>query len=118
MASYDSLLESAAEKLAGNERLRSNMTDDEFNPCLDWALARLTRAIAKAKDKEAAQKILEKDLKSVETILKTLNDALKDNKTPTLESAAKLLKIKLPKQKIKVKARQVFISEILKLVQK
>ena len=116
MASYDSLLESAAEKLMGNERLRSNMTDDEFNPCLDWALAQLTQATTKAKDRDAAQKILDDELKNAEGVLKALNDALKDSKTPTLESAAKLLKIKLPKQKIEVKDRQAFIQKVLSLM--
>ena len=112
---FDDVMESATEKLSGDERLRSNLTDDEFNPILDWAIAWLEKKTAKAKDKAAAQKIVQTELKSIETRMKTINDALKGGNTPTLESAAKPLKIKLPKNKIGIRNRDMFIREVLKL---
>lgn len=116
MTSFNSVLESAAEKLSGDERLRSNLTDDEFNPILDWAIARLEKKTAKAKDKTAAQKIVQTELKSIEMRMKAINDLLKGGNTPTLESAAKPLKIRLPKKKIGIRNRDMFIQEVLKLI--
>jgi hypothetical protein len=104
---FENLLENAAEKLVSNERLRSHLTDDEFTPCLDWALAKLTEAVAKAKDKEAAQKILAKELPAVEQVLKVINDSLQEGTK---------LSLKLPKKKIEVKDRAAFIHELLNLL--
>ena len=39
-------LERAAERLLEDERLRGSLTDDEFQPLLDWALATVERAAA------------------------------------------------------------------------
>jgi len=113
---YDDVLASAAEKLSSDERLRSNLTDDEFNPILDWAIVGLGKKTAKAKDKAAAQKIAAKELKRIESVMKAINDLLTGGNTPTLESAAKALKLKLPKRKIEAKDRASFIREVLSLV--
>jgi len=114
---FEDVIESAAEKLSSNERLRSNLTDDEFNPILDWAIAWLEKKTAKAKDNAAAQKIVQTESKRIETMMKTINDALKEGNTPTLESAASPLKIKLPKKKIGIRDRVMFIREVLKLIE-
>ena len=113
---FENLLESAAEKLTGNERLRSHLTDDEFNLCVDWELAKLTVALEKAKDKEAAQKILAKELPEVERMVQVINDSLKEGKKLSLQSTASLLKLKLPKKQLEVKDRAAFIREILNLL--
>ncbi len=115
--SYEDVLESAAEKLSGDERLRSNLTDDEFAPMLDWAIKWLGVKTVKAKDKAAAQKIAAKELKRIESAMKGTNDLLKEGNTPTLESAAKALKLKPPKRKIEVKDRASLIKEVLKLIE-
>ena len=114
---FEDVMESAAEKLSGDERLRSNLTDDEFNPLLDWALAWLEKKMAKAKDKAAAQKIATEEMKRIETMMKMITDSLNGGNTPTLESAATLLKIKLPKKKIGIRNRAMFIQEVLKLIE-
>ncbi len=114
---FEDVIETAVEKLSGNERLRSNLTDDEFNPILDWAIARLEKKTAKAKDKAATQKIAAKELKRIESAMKAINDLLKGGNTPTLESAATPLKIKLPQKKIGIRNRAMFIQEVLKLIE-
>ncbi|MBI4630287.1 MAG: hypothetical protein HY740_00930 [Chloroflexi bacterium] len=114
---FEDVIESAAEKLSGDERLRSNLTDDEFNPILDWAITRLEKKTAKAKDKAAAQKIAAKELNQIESAMKVINDLLKEGNTPTLESAAKPLKVKPPKPKIGIRNRDMFIGEVLKLIE-
>jgi hypothetical protein len=113
---FDDVIESAVEKLTGDERLRSNLTDDEFNPMLDWALAWLDEKTAKASDAAAARKIAQKELKRIESAMKTINDLLKEGNMPTLETAAKALQLKLPKKKIAVTDRVSFIREVLSLV--
>ena len=112
---FEDVIEGVAEKLSGDERLRSNLTDDEFNPILDWAIAGLEKKTAKAKDKAAAQKIAAKELKRIESAMKGINDLLQGGNTPTLESAAKPLKVKPPKPKIGIRNRDMFIREVLKL---
>jgi hypothetical protein len=117
MASFNDVLESAAEKLSSDERLRSNLTDDEFAPMLDWAIKWLGTKTAKAKDKAAAQKIAQTELKRIETMMKQVNDHLLAGTTPTLEAAAKPLRLKLPKRKIEVKDRASLIKEVLILIE-
>lgn len=113
---FDDVIANAAEKLSGDERLRSNLTDDEFAPMLDWAIKWLGVKTAKAKDKAAAQKIAAKELKRIESAMKGVNDLLKEGNTPTLEAAAKALKLKLPKKKVGIRNREMFIREALSLV--
>ena len=114
---FDDVLASAAEKLSSDERLRSNLTDDEFAPMLDWAIKWLGTKAAEAKDKTAAQKITQTELRRIETMMKQVNDHLLAGTTPTLEAAAKPLKLKLPKRKIEVKDRASLIKEVLTLIE-
>lgn len=48
MADAAALAQSAAETLLGDETLRGDLTDDGFGPLLDWALAALKAAAARA----------------------------------------------------------------------
>lgn len=116
MTSYNDVMESAAEKLSGDERLRSNLTDDEFNPILDWAIAWLDEKMAKASDGTAARQIAQNELKRIELAMTAINDLLPAGTTPTLEEAVKLLNWKMPTQKIEVKDRVSLIKEVLKLI--
>lgn len=114
---FDDVVGSAAEKLASDERLRSNLTDDEFAPILDWAIKWLETKTAKAKNKAAAQKIAQMELKRIEMMMKQMNDQMPAGTTPTLEAAVKPLKLKLPRKKIEAKARVSLIQEVLKLIE-
>jgi hypothetical protein len=68
-------LEGVAERLLGDERLRGSLTDDQFQPLLDWALAALERAAADgAREPEhVATRRLEAELATVREVLATVD---------------------------------------------
>jgi|GEM_PF-1554241 hypothetical protein len=114
---FNDVVESAAGKLSSDERLRSNLTDDEFTPILDWALARLDEKTAAAGDATTAKQIAHNEMKRIESVMTTLNESLSSSATPTLAAAATLLKLKLPKQKIEIRDRVSLIKEVLQLIE-
>ncbi len=65
-------VEWAAERLLEDERLRSNLTDDEFQPLLDWALEAL-EAVAADPRRAAA---LDEAVGLLRQILMSANDAM------------------------------------------
>ena len=68
-------LERLAERLLGDERLRGSLTDKQFQPLLDWALAALERAAADgAREPEhLTTRRLEAELATVREVLATVD---------------------------------------------
>ncbi len=73
MARYDHIVQSAAESLLEDERLRSNLTDAEAKIVLDWALGWLTKQIDAAPDEARAHAIRQGELARVRTIASAVN---------------------------------------------
>jgi hypothetical protein len=74
----DALEQRFAERLLEDEALRSALTDDEFQPLLDWALARV-HSLAKAVEDPAASEAeaqMEDLTGGLAAVLRTVNDAV------------------------------------------
>lgn len=84
MATYDKVVSQAAESLLGDERLRSNMTDDEAQVAMDWALARVKAQASAAKDEAGANKVTQGELVRVRAVLSAVNQLLAKPGTPRL----------------------------------
>lgn len=72
----DARRERAAARILEDERLRAHLTDDEFAPLLEWALARVdaaVRATADVADDEAADEIIGRELARLRDHLRTLD---------------------------------------------
>ena len=67
-----------AERLLEDESLRADLTDDEFLPLQDWALARLQERVAALADPAAseAETELESLLECLRAVLRAANDTL------------------------------------------
>jgi hypothetical protein len=67
-----------AERLLDDERLRADLTDDEFLPLQDWALARLHERAATMADPAAAEADaeLERLVECLRGVLQAANDAI------------------------------------------
>lgn len=94
MPAYAKVLESTLEALYDDERLRSNLADDEAEVVLDWASAWLTEQVSAAKNETAAKKIAQGELARVKPIVSTINDLAKKPGTPTLGDAVNALALK------------------------
>jgi hypothetical protein len=77
-AARDALEQRCAERLLEDEALRADLTDDEFQPLMDWALERLHRCVAALDDPAApgAETTLASVLDSLRAVLRAVNDAL------------------------------------------
>lgn len=74
MGAFDRVVQGVAESLYGDERLRSNLTDDEAKVVLDWALARVSERVATAKDESSARKAAQDALARVRPVIAALSD--------------------------------------------
>ncbi len=93
MGSYESIVESAAEKLIEDERLRSNLTDDEANAVVDWAIAWLDGRASAAPDAESAGQVVQAELGRVRPAMQKINDLMVGGKMPALGRAVRALKL-------------------------
>jgi hypothetical protein len=84
MASAFRVAESVSEALYEDERLRSNLTDEQANLVLKWASNWLTEQISKARDEAAAQKIAQVESARVRSALAALNALSKKSGDITL----------------------------------
>jgi alkylhydroperoxidase family enzyme len=84
MATFDKVVSKAAENLLGDERLRSNLTDDEAQVAMDWALARVKAQANAAKDEAGANKVTQGELARVRAVLSSVNQLLAKPGTPRL----------------------------------
>jgi hypothetical protein len=83
MASFDKVVQNAAEKLLGDERLRSNLTDPEAKIVLDWALTRLKAQTNSAKDEAGAMQVASSEMTRIRAMLNAIN-AIAKSATPRL----------------------------------
>ena len=77
MATFDKIIQSAAENLYGDERLRSNLTDDEGKIVLDWALGRISVQVNAAHHEVAAKLAAQKELARVRPVVAALNASIR-----------------------------------------
>ncbi len=87
MAPYDKIVEGVAENLTGDERLRSNLTDDEAKIVLDWALGRIRSRVEDAHDETNARQLVQNELARVRPVLQAINSFAKKPGTPRLADA-------------------------------
>lgn len=74
VVAFDRVIGSMAERLYGDERLRSNLDDTEAQVILDWALARLTQIANASRDEGSARIAVQADLPRVRAVVMGLND--------------------------------------------
>ncbi len=87
MVPFDQVIQSTAENLFGDERLRSNLADDEAKIVLDWALGRITARVKTARDEATARLIAQNELARVRPVLAAINSLAKKPGTPRLADA-------------------------------
>ncbi|MBI3914308.1 MAG: hypothetical protein HY327_09020 [Chloroflexi bacterium] len=76
---HNAILQSVAEQLMEDERLRSHLDDDEAKIVLDWAMAWLGAQVNAAADAPAAAQIASAELARVRDALKAMNVAAKES---------------------------------------
>ena len=91
MGAYDKLVQSAAERLMEDERLRSNLADDEAKLLIDWALARLAGRMAKASNEAVARQMVQTEMARLRPAMYKINDLLVEGQTPPLSRAIQAL---------------------------
>jgi hypothetical protein len=87
VAPFDKIIQNAAENLYGDERLRSNLADDEAKIVLDWALGRISAQVNAAHDEAAAKLAAQKELARVRPVIAAINALAKKPGTPRLADA-------------------------------
>jgi hypothetical protein len=96
MSTYEKLVQSAAEKLMEDERLRTNLADDEAQLLVNWAIAWLQDHIARARDESAARQVAQAETTRLRSAMQRINDVLAEGKTPALIVALKELGLPSP----------------------
>ncbi len=87
VASYDKIVQSVAENLTGDERLRSNLTDEEAAIVLDWVLGRISAQVQGARDETNARQLVQNELAHVRPVLLAINVLAEKPSTPRLADA-------------------------------
>jgi hypothetical protein len=96
MGEYDSIIQSAAEKLLEDERLRGNLTDDEANLLINWAVGWLEGRVASTRDEAAARTAAQAEVARLRPAMQKINGLLADDKSPTMPEAARTLGVPAP----------------------
>jgi hypothetical protein len=91
MGVYDQVIQRAAEKLMEDERLRSNLTDDEANLLLNWAIEWVKRRVSAAPDEATACQTAQAEIARLRPAMAKINDLLAGDKTPSLVNAIQIL---------------------------
>jgi len=91
MSAYDKIVKSTAERLMEDERLRSNLADDEAKLLIDWALAWLEGRAVKANNEAAARQMVQTEMTRLRPAMHKINDLLVEGKTPALSHAVQAL---------------------------
>lgn len=90
----EALTERAAERLLDDERLRGSLTDDEFQPLLDWALRTIDRVAADAADRPmaAATERVDAVLARLRETFAAVNDAAERSESGPPDRVADLIR--------------------------
>jgi hypothetical protein len=91
MSTFENVIQSAAEKLMEDERLRANLTDDEANILVNWALEWLEGCVTKARDEAAARQAAQAEISRLRPAMQKISDLLVSDKAPALPAAVKAL---------------------------
>ncbi len=70
---FENIVEKVTEQLYADERLRSNLTDDEATVVLDWAAQWIKGQVAAASDEPDAKRVVERALTLVLPVIKAIN---------------------------------------------
>ena len=70
---FDKILQSISEQLYGDEKLRSNLTDDEASKVLDWSAHWIEEQVGSAKDEPSAKQIAQRTLAQVRPVISAIN---------------------------------------------
>jgi hypothetical protein len=87
MPSFDKMIQNAAEKLYGDERLRSNLTDNEAKVVMDWAMGWITEQVNAARDGTSAEQIAQTEMARVRQTVNGWNALAAKDATPRLADA-------------------------------
>ncbi len=109
MAPFDKVMQNVAESLYGDERLRSNLADDEAKIVLDWALGRITARVKAARDESTARQLAQNELARVRPVLTAINSLAKKPGPLRLADAAAAIEPSLA-------AQQLSRAEIIELL--
>ena len=91
MGAHDKVIQGAAERLMEDERLRTNLTDEEAKQLMDWALAWLEARVFKAPNEAMARQIAQTEMTRLQPAMSTINDLLGGGKMPALTNAIRAL---------------------------
>jgi hypothetical protein len=91
MGKHEQVVQSAAEKLLEDERLRGNLTDDEANLLINWAVERLESRVARAQDETTARAMAQAEVARLRPAMSKINALLAADKAPTTADVAQAL---------------------------
>jgi len=91
MGVHDKIIQGAAERLMEDERLRTNLADDEAKQLMDWALAWLEARVFKASNEAMARQIAQTEMTRLRPAMSKINDLLGEGKMPALTNAVRAL---------------------------
>jgi hypothetical protein len=70
---FDKITQSISEQLYGDEKLRSNLADDEAKVVLDWAVHWIEEQMGSAKDESSAKQLAQRALARVRPVISAIN---------------------------------------------
>jgi hypothetical protein len=82
MSKFKSVVQGAAERLLEDEGLRSNLTDDEANILINWAIEWLESRVDPARDQAAARQAAQAEIGRLRPALQEINRRLAASETP------------------------------------
>ncbi|TAK31337.1 MAG: hypothetical protein EPO21_17730 [Chloroflexota bacterium] len=81
------MAQTATETLIEDEALRGDLTDWEYQPLLDWAVARIAHCATQAADQEDPRAYLDACIDGVRQILRAVGEALADRDASPIADA-------------------------------
>ena len=82
MSKFESVVQGAAERLLEDEVLRSNLTDDEANVLINWAIEWLEGRVAQSRDQAAARQAAQIEIGRLRPALREINRRLAAGEAP------------------------------------
>lgn len=116
-ATRDKRRQQAEESLLDDERLRSNLTDDEFQPLLDWAIKQADAAAdatGSIKNEEQAAEVIAQQMAAIRSFLRSLNNLFGGSSfLPAAELSTQLVQVQQQLYGSHVPANSSFLQRIL-----
>jgi len=78
MGRFENIIEGAVEKLLADERLRGNLSDDEVNIFINWAVEWLDGRVEQAPDEASARQVAQAEIARLRPAMQQINRALSD----------------------------------------